>query len=123
MNPTDITDIINSFTSSAQWKLYARNNHMVPAIKSLRAELHGRSLKEVKDVVEAYRDSVRQEAKLSPSYHTLPNGNRFVVTPGDGGTFVVSLETHIGVASDITQVIDLVISATAVQCMNSRPLA
>lgn len=124
MNPDDIINphtidpltIINADPENVEWKSYARAKSTVPAIKALR---HRRSLglKEAKDIVDKYSDLhaaglIKPSPALTSSFHMLPNGNRIGIHPLPNGEFSVKLETNIGVASNITQAIDMVVAAT-----------
>ena len=56
----DYIQIINKYPESCQWKVLLRNNRLIDSIKELR-KAENLLLKEAKDVVEFYRDTLRAE--------------------------------------------------------------
>ncbi len=56
----DYMQIINKYPESCQWKVLLRNNRLIDSIKELR-KAENLLLKEAKDVVVFYRDTLRAE--------------------------------------------------------------
>ena len=86
----DYMQIINKYPESCQWKVLLRNNRLIDYIKELR-KAENLLLKEAKDVVEFYRDTLRAKAAAVPSCLTLelPAGVNLIVRTNRDGTFSV----------------------------------
>ena len=82
----DYMQIINKYPESCQWKVLLRNNRLVGSIKELR-KAENLLLKEAKDVVEFYRDTLRAEAAALTL--ELPAGVNLIVRTNRDGTFSV----------------------------------
>ena len=86
----DYMQIINKYPESCQWKVLLRNNRLIDSIKELR-KAENLLLKEAKDVVEFYRDTLRAKAAAVPSFLTLKlsGGVNLIVRTNRDGTFSV----------------------------------
>jgi enhancing lycopene biosynthesis protein 2 len=95
-------DRITRDPDSAQWKVYARSDQKVEAIKQFR-QLTGASLYEAKNVVMEYIQRLTT-GKATPNVRTmaLPNGNTITISPEPfGGGFSVTVSKTI--ASHISE--------------------
>ena len=86
----DYMQIINKYPEGCLWKAYLRSNRLVDSIKAVRMA-ENLTLREAKNVVEFYRDTLRAEAAAVPSCLTLelPAGVNLIVRTNRDGTFSV----------------------------------
>ena len=86
----DYIQIINKYPESCQWKVLLRSNQLVDSIKAVRMA-ENLTLREAKNVVEFYRDTLRAEAAAVPSFLTLElsGGVNLIVRTNRDGTFSV----------------------------------
>ena len=82
----DYMQIINNYPESCQWKVLLRNNRLIDSIKELR-KAENLLLKEAKDVVVFYRDTLRAEAAALTL--ELSAGVNLIVRTNRDGTFSV----------------------------------
>ena len=77
----DYMQIINKYPEGCLWKAYLRSNRLVDSIKAVRMA-ENLTLREAKNVVEFYRDTLRATLELS-------GGVKLIVRTNRDGTFSV----------------------------------
>lgn len=71
----DYMQIINKYPEGCLWKVYLRSNRLVDSIKAVRMA-ENLTLREAKNVVEFYRDTLRATLELSGGVNLIVRTNR-----------------------------------------------
>lgn len=108
----DLRHILTADAEAISWKVFARANKPIDAIKEVR-RLYGAGLRDAKDIVEEYRSMVRVHAAregMGTAHRTvtLDSNTTLTIKPNGDGTFHItktSMACQSATESDLLQVI------------------